>query len=147
MQIECSLLDRLKSSLFILQWQMKALVFLPRKNSPSVADGLSMVGQSNTSSISSMLVMSVQKLLPLIFLNSFTKRVYPNRNCVDLDLMVQQLCLEIRVVFKYKSDSILLYSSLFVHCHCHRLQLAAVHVANKHQEVQRVLGTLLTIRK
>ena len=38
-------------------------------------------------------------------------------------------------------------SALFVHCRCHQLQLAAVHAANEHREVQRVLGTLLTIWK
>ena len=38
-------------------------------------------------------------------------------------------------------------SALFVHCRCHQLQLAAVHAANEHCEVQRVLGTLLTIWK
>ena len=38
-------------------------------------------------------------------------------------------------------------SALFVHCRCHQLQLAAVHAANEHREVQRALGTLLTIWK
>ncbi len=38
-------------------------------------------------------------------------------------------------------------SALFVHCCCHRLQLAAVYAANEHNEVKRVLGTLLTIWK
>ena len=38
-------------------------------------------------------------------------------------------------------------SSLYVHCHCHRLQLAAVNAASDHREVSRVLGTLLTLWK
>ena len=38
-------------------------------------------------------------------------------------------------------------SALFVHCCCHRLQLAEVHAANEHIEVKRVLGSLLTIWK
>ena len=38
-------------------------------------------------------------------------------------------------------------SALYVHCRCHQLQLAAVHSAKEHPEVQRVLGTLLTIWK
>ena len=38
-------------------------------------------------------------------------------------------------------------SALYVHCHCHRLQLAAVYAATEHVEVNRVLGTLLTIWK
>ena len=38
-------------------------------------------------------------------------------------------------------------SALFVHCQCHQLQLAAVHAVQEHGEVQRVLGTLLTIWK
>ena len=37
--------------------------------------------------------------------------------------------------------------SLFVHCTCHRLQLAAVHASSEHNEVKRVLGTLLTMWK
>ena len=38
-------------------------------------------------------------------------------------------------------------SALYVHCHCHRLQLAAVHAAKEHPEVKKNLGTLLTIWK
>ena len=38
-------------------------------------------------------------------------------------------------------------SALYVHCRCHQLQLAAVYVAKEHSEVQRVLGTLLTMWK
>ena len=38
-------------------------------------------------------------------------------------------------------------SALFVHCLCHQLQLAALHAAQERGEVQRVLGTLLTIWK
>ena len=38
-------------------------------------------------------------------------------------------------------------SALFVHCTCHRLQLAAVHASSEHNEVKRVLGTLLTMWK
>ena len=38
-------------------------------------------------------------------------------------------------------------SALCVHCRCHQLQLAAVHAANDHLEVQEVLGTLLTMWK
>ena len=33
-------------------------------------------------------------------------------------------------------------SFLYIHCHCHRLQLAAV---NDHREVSKVFGTLLTM--
>ena len=38
-------------------------------------------------------------------------------------------------------------SALFFHCRCHQLQLAAIHAAQEHGEVHRVLGTLLTIWK
>ncbi len=38
-------------------------------------------------------------------------------------------------------------SALYIHCHCHKLQLAAVYSANEHNEVKRVLGTLLTMWK
>ena len=38
-------------------------------------------------------------------------------------------------------------SALYVHCHCHRLQLAAVHAAKEHPEVKKILGILLTIWK
>ena len=38
-------------------------------------------------------------------------------------------------------------SALYVHCRCHKLQLAAVNAAAEHTEVKRVLGTLLTIWK
>ena len=38
-------------------------------------------------------------------------------------------------------------SALFVHCRCHQLQLAAVHAANEHREVQKVFQTLLAIWK
>ena len=37
--------------------------------------------------------------------------------------------------------------ALYVHCYCHLLQLAAVNAAGEHTEVERVLGTLLTIWK
>ena len=39
------------------------------------------------------------------------------------------------------------YYTLYVHCRCHQLQLAAVYAAKEHSEVQRVLGTLLTMWK
>ena len=35
-------------------------------------------------------------------------------------------------------------SALYVHCRCHQLQLAAIHASKEHNEVRRVLGTLLT---
>ena len=38
-------------------------------------------------------------------------------------------------------------SALYVHCRCYQLQLAAIHASREHNEVQRVLGTLLTIWK
>ena len=38
-------------------------------------------------------------------------------------------------------------SAIYVHCHCHLLQLAAVNAVGEHAEVKRVLGTLLTIWK
>ena len=38
-------------------------------------------------------------------------------------------------------------NALFVHCRCHQLQLASLHAAKQHNEVQRVFGTLLTIWK
>ena len=38
-------------------------------------------------------------------------------------------------------------STLYMHCCCHKLQLAAVNAAAEHTEVTRVLGTLLTIWK
>jgi len=38
-------------------------------------------------------------------------------------------------------------SALYIHCRCHKLQLAAVHAANEHTEVKRVFGTLLTMWK
>ena len=38
-------------------------------------------------------------------------------------------------------------SSLYIHCHCHRLQLVAVNAASDHREVSRVFGTLLTAWK
>ena len=38
-------------------------------------------------------------------------------------------------------------SSLYVHCCCHQLQLAVVHAAKEHNEIMRVLGTLLTMWK
>ena len=38
-------------------------------------------------------------------------------------------------------------SALFVHRYSHRLQLAAVQAADKHKEVKRVFGTLLTVWK
>lgn len=37
--------------------------------------------------------------------------------------------------------------ALYVHCCCHRLQLAAVQAADEHKEVKRVFGTLLTVWK
>jgi len=38
-------------------------------------------------------------------------------------------------------------STLYMHCCCYKLQLAAVNAAAEHTEVTRVLGTLLTIWK
>ena len=38
-------------------------------------------------------------------------------------------------------------SAIYVHCRCHKLQLAAVNAAAEHTEVKRALGTLLTIWK
>ena len=38
-------------------------------------------------------------------------------------------------------------SAVYVHCRCHKLQLAAVNAAAKHTQVNRVLGILLTIWK
>ena len=38
-------------------------------------------------------------------------------------------------------------TALYVHCRCHQLQLAAIHASKEHNEVKRVLGTLLTIWK
>ena len=38
-------------------------------------------------------------------------------------------------------------SALYVHCHCHQLQLASVHAADEHTEVKRMFGTLLTLWK
>ena len=38
-------------------------------------------------------------------------------------------------------------SAVYVHCQCHKLQLAAINAANEHTEVKRVMGTLLTIWK
>ena len=38
-------------------------------------------------------------------------------------------------------------SSIYVHCRCHKLQLAALNAASEHTVVKRVLGTLLTIWK
>ena len=38
-------------------------------------------------------------------------------------------------------------SAVYVHCRCHKLQLAALNAAAEHTEVDRVLGTLLTIWK
>ena len=38
-------------------------------------------------------------------------------------------------------------SAIYVHCRCHQLQLATLNAANEHNEVKRVLGTLLTIWK
>ena len=38
-------------------------------------------------------------------------------------------------------------SALYIHCRCHKLQLASINAADEHQEVKRVLGTLLTIWK
>ena len=35
-------------------------------------------------------------------------------------------------------------SAVYVHCRCHKLQLAALNAAAEHTEVNRVLGTLLT---
>ena len=36
-------------------------------------------------------------------------------------------------------------SAVYVHCRCHQLQLATLNAADKHREVKRVSGTLLTI--
>ena len=38
-------------------------------------------------------------------------------------------------------------SALYVHCHCHQLQLASVHAADEHNEVKRMFGTLRTMWK
>ena len=38
-------------------------------------------------------------------------------------------------------------SAVYVHCRCHKLQLAALNAAAEHTEVNRLLGTLLTIWK
>ena len=38
-------------------------------------------------------------------------------------------------------------SALYIYCRCHQIRLAAISAANDHTEVQRVLGTLLTIWK
>ncbi|KAI6653012.1 E3 SUMO-protein ligase [Oopsacas minuta] len=38
-------------------------------------------------------------------------------------------------------------SSIYVHCRCHKLQLAALNAASEHTVVKRILGTLLTIWK
>ncbi|KAI6649896.1 Zinc finger protein [Oopsacas minuta] len=38
-------------------------------------------------------------------------------------------------------------SSIYVHCRCHKLQLAVLNAASEHTVVKRVLGTLLTIWK
>lgn len=38
-------------------------------------------------------------------------------------------------------------SAIYVHCQCHKLQLAAIDAAKEHTEVKRVMGTLLTIWK
>ena len=38
-------------------------------------------------------------------------------------------------------------SSVYIHCRCHQLQLAALNAADEHAEVKRLLGTLLTIWK
>ena len=35
--------------------------------------------------------------------------------------------------------------ALYVHCHCHRLQLAVLKAASEHKEVDRVMGTMLTL--
>ena len=48
----------------------------------------------------------------------------------------------VQVRLRYHSPS-----ALFVHCCCHRLQLAAVQAASEHNEVKRVLVTLLTVWK
>ena len=37
--------------------------------------------------------------------------------------------------------------SIYVHCRCHKLQLAALNASSDHTVVKRVLGTLLTIWK
>ena len=37
--------------------------------------------------------------------------------------------------------------ALYVHCHCHRLQLAVVKAASEHKEIDRVMGTMLTLWK
>ena len=38
-------------------------------------------------------------------------------------------------------------SAVYVHCRCHKLQLAALNAAAEHTELNRVLDTLLTIWK
>ena len=38
-------------------------------------------------------------------------------------------------------------SAVYIHCRCHQLQLAAVCAAKEHNQVMRVLGTLLTMWK
>ena len=38
-------------------------------------------------------------------------------------------------------------SAIYIHCHCHRLQLAAISAAEEHRQVKRVLVTLLSIWK
>ena len=38
-------------------------------------------------------------------------------------------------------------SALYVHCNCHKLQLAAINAAGEHRGVKRVIGILLTIWK
>ena len=38
-------------------------------------------------------------------------------------------------------------SAVYVHCCCHKLQLAALNAAAEHTKVNRVLGTLLTVWK
>ena len=38
-------------------------------------------------------------------------------------------------------------SAIYIHCRCHQLQLAAINAAKEHVQVNRVLGTLLTIWK
>ena len=48
----------------------------------------------------------------------------------------------VQVRMRYHSPS-----ALYVHCCCHRLQLAVVHASSEHNEVKRVLGTLLTVWK
>ena len=46
----------------------------------------------------------------------------------------------VQIQMRYHSPS-----ALYVHCRCHRLQLAAVYAANEHNEVKKVFGTLLTM--